>query len=97
MHEKPKMELREFFAALKYERLASFFESGLLGAEDVAHRERTQTMLEAMDLIPVIREAVMGAQAAEDNGDSKSAEVLRQHAQLMTAFVRIAEDMGYEW
>ena len=97
MHEKPKMELREFFAILKYERLASFFESGLLGVEDVAHQERTRTMSEAMQFIPAVREAAIGASAAEAKGDLESAKVLRQHAQLMAAVFRIAEDMGYEW
>jgi len=98
MHEKPHMELRDFFATVDYARLSSYFESSLLGhTEEEAHDARTRSILEAMDSIPAIREAAIGAQAAESKGDSQSAEILRQHVQLMTALYRIAEEMGYEW
>lgn len=98
MHEKPKMELREFFVTVNYARLRVFFESGLHGhTEEAAHGERTKTMLEAMESIPAIREAVLGAADAEAKGDVESAKILRQHAQIITALFRLAEDMGYEW
>lgn len=98
VHEKPKMELREFFASVNYARLHTFFESALLGPnETAAQAARVATMLEAAEGIPAIREAFMGAADAEAHGDVESAKILRQHAQLMTAMFRLAEDMGYEW
>jgi len=98
MREKTRMELRDFFAQLNYAQLAAHLDSGLRGrSEEAAQEERTKTMMEAMECVPAIREAVMGASDAESAGNAETAQVLRQQAILLTAIVRLAEDMGYEW
>lgn len=59
--------------------------------------ERVATMMEAGESIVAIHQANVGAMAAEAVGDHSSATILRQHAMLMTALYRIAEELGYEW
>jgi death-on-curing protein len=93
VRERTSLELRDFFARLDYATLETIF-SGIaagLGPERVA------TIVEAGTAIPAVTEANVGALAAEGSGDDESAQILRQHAMLLTAIYRIAEDMGYEW
>lgn len=98
MHEKPKMELRDFFAALKYEAIADCLHAGLLHDQpDLAHKERVDTIMEAAQAIPAINEANIGAMETEKAGDQEAATILRSQSQLLTAIYRIAQDMGYEW
>lgn len=93
MHEKPRLDLREFFARLDYKLLGSTFGAIAAGPAD----ERAATIMEAGTDIPAIHVANIGASSAEAEGDEASATILRQHAMLLTAIHRIAEDMGYEW
>lgn len=90
---RPSNELRDFFAGLRYEQLATKFSS--LGAGSVP--ERIASILEASQAMPAVHEANLGAMAAEQAGDALSATILRQHSLLLTAMYRIAEDAGYEW
>jgi len=53
-------------------------------------------MMEAGSAVPAVQQANLGALAAETSGDALRAGILRQHAMLLTAIYRIAEDMGYE-
>lgn len=87
------LELRDFFQRLDYTTLEAVF--GAIAAGET--QERVATILEAGYAIPAISQANIGAVAAEEGGDAASAQVLRQHAMLLTAMYRIAEDMGYEW
>jgi death-on-curing protein len=88
------LELRDFFQALDPERLSAVFQAIRAGPVD----ERVATIMEAGAAIPAIHAANVGASAAEAAGDSQSALILRQHALLLTALYRVAEDeMGYEW
>jgi len=87
------LELREFFASLRYEQLGKTFEGVAAGPI----HERVASILEASSAIPAIYEGNAGAVAAEQSGDKTSADILRQHTMLLTALYRIAEDMGYEW
>lgn len=91
---RPSFELRQFLGSIRYKQLADTFDS-IVAARDSS--ELIQTSLEAGAAIPAIREAQIGALEAEQHGDHQSAAVLRQHAMLLVAFYRIAEDMGYEW
>jgi death-on-curing protein len=98
MREKPKMELRDFFARLKYEDIAQFLKAGMVhDVPELAHKERFDTMMEAAKSIPAIHEATLGASGAERSGNETSAMILRSQAHLLTAIYRIAQDMGYEW
>jgi death-on-curing protein len=87
------IELREFFQRLEYTTLATVFSAIAAGPTP----ERVATIIEAGHVIPAISQANIGAVAAEESGDNASAHVLRQHAMLLTAIYRIAENMGYEW
>ncbi len=90
---RPTVELRDFLRNLDYARLATTFASIAAGPVE----ERVQTMMEAGVSVPAVHQATLGALAAETAGDVVSAGILRQHAMLLTALYRIAEDMGYEW
>ena len=55
MHEKLKMELREFFSKLKYQAIAECLHAGLVHDHpDQAHKERFDAMMEAARAIPAI-------------------------------------------
>lgn len=98
VREKPKMELREFFANLKYQTIAECLKAGLVHENPgLAHKERIDTMVEAAKSIPSINEANIGAAHAEASGDHEAATILRAQSHLLTAIYRIAQDMGYEW
>ena len=98
MHEKPRMELRDFFAALKYETIAECLGAGLVHDNpDLAQKERFDTMVEAAKSIPAINEANIGAMRSEEAGDSARAAILHAQSILLTAIYRIAQDQGYEW
>ncbi|QYK49751.1 MAG: hypothetical protein KF838_07825 [Phycisphaeraceae bacterium] len=90
---RPSMELRDFLRRLDYSRLAITFDGVAAGSIE----ERVQSIMEAGDVVPAMHQANVGAVAAEHGGDVQSATILRQHAMLLTAIYRIAEDMGYEW
>lgn len=95
---RPTLELRDFFAALSYARIAEMLQSGLVDSDlERAHAARTVTILEASAAIPAIAEANAGAMALEAEGNEKGAAMLLGQSHLLTAIYRIAEDMGYEW
>lgn len=87
------LELRDFFQHLNYTTLRTVF--GAIAAGQTP--EKVATILEAGRAIPAVTQANVGALAAENVDDDASAQILRQHAMLLTAIYRIAEEMGYEW
>jgi len=92
------MELHEFFARLKYQTVAECLHAGLIHDDPAqAHKERVDTIVEASQAIPAIREANFGAVACEKDGNQEAATILHAQSNLLTAIYRIAEDMGYEW
>jgi len=98
MHEKPKMELRDFFATLKYQTITECLHAGLVHDNpDLAQKERFDTITEAAKAIPAIDEANLGAMHAEREGNVEATTILRGQSHLLTAIYRIAQDMGYEW
>jgi death on curing protein len=98
VHEKPRMELREFFSKLKYETIAVCLDAGLVHDHaDQAQKERFDTIMEAAKAIPAIHEANVGALQLEESGSNEAAAILRAQSTLLTAVYRIAQDMGYEW
>jgi len=98
MHEEPRLELRDFFAALRYQSIAEFISAGLVHDDpERAHQERFDTMTEAAKAIPAINEANLGAVKAESEGNATAKAHLNAQSILLTAIYRIAEDMGYEW
>ncbi|MBL8746213.1 MAG: type II toxin-antitoxin system death-on-curing family toxin [Phycisphaerae bacterium] len=96
--ERPRIELRDFFAGLTYQKIHEFMASGLTDNDaERAHVGRVNTMLEAAAAIPAITQANRGGMLAQSKGEQKSADILFGQAHLLTALYRIAEDMGYEW
>jgi tetrahydromethanopterin S-methyltransferase subunit F len=93
VRERTSLELRDFFQRLDYATLETIF-SGIAAGQTP---EQVATIIEAGIAIPAVAQANIGAMAADDAGDLRAAEILRQHAMLLTAIYRIAEDMGYEW
>lgn len=90
---RPTLELRDFARELGYKTLASTFAGIAVGTPE----ERYATITEASRAIPAINEANIGALHAEEHGNTQAANILRQHAMLLTALFRVAEDAGYEW
>jgi death-on-curing protein len=98
MHEKPRMEMRDFFSKLTYQTIAECLDAGLVHDNlHLAHQERFDTIMEAAKAIPAIHEANLGALQAEKNLKPEVATGLRAQSSLLTAIYRIAQDMGYEW
>lgn len=98
VREKLRIELRDFFSRLSYQRVFAFIESAMLHEHPgLAQKERFDSMIEAARSISAILEATAGASAAEENGKLESAQNLRSQAILLTAIYRIAQGMGYEW
>jgi death-on-curing protein len=98
VYEKPSLELREFFAKLKYHTIAECLAAGLMHDNpNLAHQERFDTMMEAAKAIPAINEANIGAMQMKDKGESTPATILHAQSSLLAAIYRIAQDMGYEW
>ena len=93
VRERARFELRNFFHQLNYTTLETVF-GGIAAGQTP---EQVATILEAGNAIPAISQANIGAVTAEESGDLASAQILRQHAMLLTAIYRIAEDVGYEW
>lgn len=92
-HEKPKLDLRDFFARLDYKALALMAEGAIAGQLT----EQVTTLSEAAEAIPAIAVARDGALVCAERGDNSTADALRHHMWILTAIYRIAEDMGYEW
>lgn len=93
VRERTSLELRDFFQRLDYATLETIF-SGIAAGQTP---EQVATIIEAGIAIPAVAQANVGAMAADEAGDPRAAEILRQHGMLLTAIYRIAEDMGYEW
>lgn len=97
-HEKPRMELREFFVRVNYQQVAGILSAGLVDDDPGrAHAERIVTMQEVAQAIPAINQANLDALAAQIEGRHDVAARLHAQSHLLTALYRIAEDMGYEW
>ena len=97
-HEKPRLDLREFFAKLSYQDIAGFLDASLVhDRPEQSQKERFDTIVEAARAIPAINEANVGAMHEEQAGNHDTAAILRAQSALLTAIYRIAQDMGYEW
>ncbi len=90
---RPSIELRDFFQRVDYGTLASMF--GSIAAGPI--HERAATIHEAGKAVRIIEQANLGALSADHSGDTESAQILRHHAMLLTALVRVAEELGYDW
>lgn len=97
MHEKPKMELRDFFSQIDPVAFTDRFKSLLPAETQTSPREFTRRAEEAIISIPLL--ADLGRQQAEAarTGDSNGWDrVTALAVGILTLYV-LAEDMGYEW
>jgi death-on-curing protein len=97
-HERASWELRDFLQALTFGEIADVLRSGLTDPDlERAHEGRIVSMIEAARAIPLINQANLGANAAEQSREDLEASQLRAMAHLLRAIHAIAEDLGYEW
>jgi death-on-curing protein len=97
MHQKPTLELRDFFSRVKPEDFGQRFRS-LLPAETSANpQEFTQRVSEAASAIPLIGDLERQQREAKQSGDRETWERVTFLAIGLLALHALAEDMGYEW
>lgn len=94
-HEKPTMELRDFFLQIEHANLLEFAKSALGSSHHT--KEISTTSEEAAQAIPLIRELNSIGHNAAAVGDSETAQLVRSQCALLIILYRLAEDMGYEW
>lgn len=93
MNEKPRLELRDFFASLRIEHLDQAVPSMVEGSGSTPE-EFERTSLEAEGAIPLVRDFFV---RYTREADPIQREMLRQMGLTFIGLYRIAEDMGYEW
>lgn len=97
MHEKPRLELREFFSRIDPDMFARRFVS-LLPAETGADpKEFAQRSREATPFMPFIADLERQQVEAKEAGNQVGWDRLTMLAVGMLTLHAIAEDMGYEW
>jgi len=97
VHEKPKMELREFFNRIDPAQFNQRFRSLLPGETQVNPEEFIQRVREAALAIPLLRELDRQQREAEQAGNSGGWERITMLAVGILTLHALAEDMGYEW
>ena len=93
-HEKPRFELRDFFAALTPSRAEEPKNAMLRSPNDA---EYWASFAEAADSIPILRNLIANASHANSVGDLQAATTYAGQISLLALIYRIAEDTGYEW
>ena len=97
MHEKPKMELRDFFEKVDGEKIIQVMEAIASSSGPTAGNEINRTWEEAMAAIPAIAMLEHLAKQARAKGNEQAAMYWYDRLYVLIALYRIAEDMGYEW
>jgi death-on-curing protein len=97
MHEKPKMELREFFRRIDPTKFGERFRS-LLPAETSANpQELLRRVEEATAAMPLLADLAREQQECLSGGDTQAWERITMLAVGILTLYAMAEDMGYEW
>jgi death-on-curing protein len=97
MHEKPKMELRDFFSRIDSVRFSEVFRS-LLPAETHANpQEFARRATETTQAIPLLGDLARQQDEAKQAGDQPGWDRITMLAVGMLTIHALAEDMGYEW
>lgn len=92
-HEKPRMELRDFFSNISYERFQERCSAFGMGSYD----DFMVSLVEAKGVFPFLDVWESQVKAASENGRTDYSWWLLGQYSLLCALYRIAEDMGYEW
>lgn len=97
MREKPKMELREFFIAIKPEKFVEVVNVMPRDAPGNTLGQLKTTLNEVGDVIPILSLLIeQNTRAVRENDESLRLYTAGMITSLC-ALYRIAEDMGYEW
>jgi len=97
MHEKPKMELREFFARIDPRAFTERLLSLLPAVTGAGPNEFHQAVTEAATAMPFLRELARQQQVASEEHDDQSHGRITMLAVGMMTLHALAEDMGYQW
>ncbi|HWB21085.1 MAG TPA: type II toxin-antitoxin system death-on-curing family toxin [Phycisphaerales bacterium] len=94
IREKPKMELREFFAQLSKANIDDVVESVVAGGKEIEAKATTE---EAMHAIPLVRELNLLIDVAKQANQQDAYHCFNGMLMLVVGIHRTAEDMGDEW
>jgi death-on-curing protein len=95
MHEKPRLELRDFFARLDPDHHHAHL-SAIVATQ--GSEETNTTIAEARRAIPLIAHLESRALDVNTQGDTSTSKLFAAMFAMLVAIFRIAEDdMGYEW
>ena len=97
MHEKPQMELRDFFARIDPVQFSNRFLSLLPGETSADPKEFVERVTEAVPAIPFLRDLARQQSDARQSGDEQGHDRITMLAVGMLTLHALAEDMGYEW
>ncbi|HMQ14771.1 MAG TPA: type II toxin-antitoxin system death-on-curing family toxin [Phycisphaerae bacterium] len=98
MHEKPKMELREFFEKADGDMLWEKMKAIVAPYDSPTGKEEIyRTWQEAKTPIPAIARFDQWAEEARRRNDEQACKYWTDRIYVLIALYRVAEDMGYEW
>lgn len=97
MHEKPKLELREFFRRISASQFAARFQSLLPAETGVPRPEFEARGVEVAESIPFLLDLGRKQREAEQSGDREGWNRITMLAVGVMTLHALAEDMGYEW
>jgi death-on-curing protein len=97
VHEKPKMELRDFFNGVDPAQFTQRFHGLLPAHTQVGRDEFLQRAREAASAIPLLRDLERQQREAQDAGDVAGWERITMLAVGLLTLHALAEDMGYQW
>jgi death on curing protein len=97
MREKPKMELREFFAEVRMPAIQGHYASVLAGMKHGTPAEVLATHVEVAKAIPLYMDYARAASECLNAGDREGFDEFCRLFSFLAALYRVAEEMGYEW
>jgi death-on-curing protein len=97
MHEKPRMELRDFFHQVDPLEFNERFRSLLPGETSADPREFLKRAEEAAGAMPLLLDLGRQQQECHARGDTAGWEKITMLAVGLLTLYAIAEDLGYEW
>jgi len=97
MHEKPKIELREFFRAIDPEKFMQLYDAMLREAPGNTLQQLQATVDETADITPLIPLFVHLNKIAVARNDESARVSTATAIFVFCTLNRLAEEMGYEW
>jgi death-on-curing protein len=97
MHEKPRLELREFFSRVRPDEFSTRFRSLLPGETGASPSEFAARGGEVAVSIPLLRDLERQQREARQAGNQNERDRITMLAVGIMTLYALAEDMGYEW